>query len=325
MQKLVATRDAYGEALVSIGKDNEDIVVLDADLSSSTKTGMFAKAFPDRFFNAGIAESDMMGIAAGLAQSGKIAFASTFAVFATGRTFDQIRQSIAYPNSNVKIVATHAGLTVGPDGASHQALEDIALMRVLPNMAVIVPSDAGETADAIKVAASHHGPVYVRLGREPVPQVMPDGVHFELGKGTPLYPAISRDQIISQDQGAGFDVLMVACGVMVKACLEAAVALEKERVRCLVLNFASVKPLDDELLVAAAKMSKVVVAAEEHSIIGGLGSAVCECLADSHPIAVKRVGVKDVFGESGTAAELLRAYGLTAGDVVTEAKRALGL
>ncbi|MGI6643906.1 MAG: transketolase family protein [Bacillota bacterium] len=325
MEKLAATRDAYGEALRSLGEDNQDIVVLDADLSQSTKTSIFAKAFPDRFFNVGIAECDMMGIAAGLAHSGKVVFASTFAVFATGRVYDQIRQSIAYPNINVKIVASHAGVTVGADGASHQALEDIALMRVLPNMTVIVPSDARETRDAVRLAASWPGPVYVRLGRESVPIVMPDGIHFEIGKGTPLYPAISRDRLLTKDQGQRFDVLMVACGVMVKACLEAAAGLEKEGLNCLVLDFASIKPLDEELLLACAKMSKVVVTAEEHSIIGGLGSAVCECLADAHPSVVRRVGVRDVFGQSGTAAELLRAYGLMAEDVATAAKRALGL
>ncbi len=322
MPKLMATRDAYGEALVSIGRENPDVVVLDCDLSSSTKTGMFAKEFPDRFFNVGIAESNMMGIAAGLARSGKIVFASSFAVFATGRVYDQIRQSIAYPKANVKIVATHAGLTVGPDGASHQALEDIALMRVLPNMTVIVPSDAKETMEAVEASVRLDGPVYLRLGREAVPEVMPAGVHFEVGKAAPVFPDVSRTDIL-EGKGGSFDVLFACCGIMVKAGVEAANMLEKSGVRCLAANFASVKPLDAEFLVSAAKASRVVIAAEEHSIIGGFGSAVCECLGDSYPTVVKRVGVKDVFGESGPASELLQAYGLTAEDLVQEAKNAL--
>ncbi len=322
MPKLMATRDAYGEALVSIGRENPDVVVLDCDLSSSTKTGMFAKEFPDRFFNVGIAESNMMGIAAGLARSGKTVFASSFAVFAAGRAYDQIRQSIAYPKANVKIVATHAGLTVGPDGASHQALEDIALMRVLPNMSVIVPSDARQTMDAVKASVGTEGPVYLRLGREAVPEVMPPDARFELGKAIPVHPRISRSDILGGN-GRAFDVLFACCGIMVKAGVEAANILEDSGIRCLVADFASVKPLDSELLVAAAKASRVVVAAEEHSIIGGFGSAVCECLGGTYPTLVKRVGVKDVFGESGKAGELLRAYGLTSEDLVLEAKKAL--
>ncbi len=325
MGKLVGTRDAYGKALVEVGKENPRVVVLDADLSSSTKTRAFAEAFPERFFNAGIAEANMIGMAAGLAQSGKVVFASSFAVFATGRAYDQIRQSVAYPKFDVKIAATHAGLTVGPDGATHQALEDIALMRVMPNMSVVVPCDAQETAEAVRAASLLDGPVYLRLGREPVPAVMgPDQV-FKFGRGVPIYPKLEREQVIGRNHVGPFDALLVACGAMVEACLEAAHVLGRQGIRCLVLNFASVKPLDKDLLVAAASMSKAVITAEEHSVIGGLGSAVCECLSESHPAVVRRIGVRDEFGQSGTARELLETYGLTASKLVVETKDVLGI
>ncbi len=315
---MIAPREAYGETLVELGKENPNVVALDADLSGSTKTDKFRKAFPERFFNMGIAESNMMAVAAGLAQSGKIPFASTFAVFASGRTYDQIRQSIAYPRFNVKIVATHGGLTVGPDGGSHQMLEDIALMRVLPNMTVIVPADVAETRSAIRAVASYNGPVYVRLGREAVPDVCPEDVKFEIGKASVLWPAAA-----DRSCGPRYDVSFIACGVMVKACLDAAKELEADGLKCAVANFSSVKPLDEELLVALAGRSKAIVTAEEHSVLGGLGGAVCEILSERHPMPVRRVGVMDSFGESGPADALLEAYGLTAKDVAEAARKAL--
>ena len=323
---MIATRDAYGEALVDLCKENQNVVVLDADLSASTKTEKFKKAFPDRFFNVGIAEANLMGIAAGLALSGKTVFASTFAVFATGRAYDQIRQSIAYTKANVKVVASHAGLTVGPDGGSHQALEDIALMRAIPGMTVLVPCDGNETKDAVEAAAAYDGPVYIRLGREPVPFVLPEGTRFEIGKGIVLSPGVTREDLLSKVSDEPlFDVAFIACGVMVKAALEASEALSREGLKCLAADFASIKPLDEELLHAIARHSKAIVTAEEHNVIGGLGSAVCESVCSLHPVPVKRVGVKDVFGQSGEAPELLRAYGLTAGDLVSAAKEALKL
>ncbi|QUL97954.1 MAG: transketolase family protein [Candidatus Fermentithermobacillus carboniphilus] len=330
MVAMIATRDAYGEILVELGRENPNIVVLDADLSSSTKTEKFAKAFPERFFNVGIAEANMMGIAAGLARSGKIPFVSTFAVFATGRAYDQIRQSIAYPRFNVKIVASHGGLSVGPDGASHQALEDVALMRAIPGMVVIVPCDAHETKEAIKAALRHDGPVYVRLGREKVPSVLPDDATFEIGKGLILWPDKRREDLISsvsrgepKESAHLFDVAFVASGIMVKPALDAARILGQEGKTCLVADFASIKPLDEELLVAIAKNSRLVVTCEEHSIIGGLGSAVCETLAENYPRPVLRVGVRDEFGQSGSAQELLDAYGLTAEGIVETARKGL--
>jgi transketolase len=321
---MKALRDAYGEVLVELGKENADIVVLDADLSSSTKTAVFGKAFPDRFFNVGIAEANMMGIAAGLARAGKIPFVSTFAVFATGRAYDQIRQSIAYTGFDVKIVATHGGLTVGADGASHQSLEDIALMRVLPGMTVIVPSDAEETKQAVRAAIHRPGPVYIRLGREAVPDIYPPGSRFEIGKGNVLVPGVSREDLIAADAGSPkFDVSFIACGVMVKECLDAASMLEAEGLSPAVAGFASVKPFDADLCLALARRSRLVVAAEEHNVLGGLGGAVCECLAGGYPARVLRVGVEDRFGESGSARELLAAYGLTAPSIAERVKAAL--
>lgn len=319
----VATREAYGDVLVELGRENPSIVVLDADLSGSTKTAKFARAFPDRFFNVGIAEADMMGIAAGLAQSGKIPFVSTFAVFATGRTYDQIRQSIAYPRFGVKIVATHGGLTVGPDGASHQALEDIALMRVLPNMTVIVPCDATQTRQAVRAAASHNGPVYIRLGREAVSSVTPEGVDFEIGKGSVLWPSGQSESARLDRNRSDFDVALIGCGIMVEACLQAARSLEDNGVSCVVADFASVKPLDEELLLAIARRSRVIVTAEEHSVIGGLGGAVCEYLAGVHPVPVCRLGVNDSFGESGSASDLLKLHNLTSEGLIALATKAL--
>ncbi len=292
-----ATRDAYGEALVALGRTNPDVVVLDADLSKSTKTALFAAEFPERFFNAGIAEQDMMGIAAGLAASGKIPFPSTFAVFAAGRAYDQIRNSICYPNLNVKIGASHAGLTVGEDGASHQMLEDIALMRVLPNMTVVVPADATEAAKAVPALAARPGPAYLRLGRPAVPVLFDDDYPFEVGRA-----ALLRE---------GRDVAILACGVMVASALQAAEELAAAGIEAAVLNVSTIKPIDQEAVTWAARTFGALVTAEEHSVIGGLGSAVAEVVAETVPVPVVRVGVRDVFGQSGKPAELLAHYGLT--------------
>ena len=302
-----ATREAYGEALKEIGGKNEQIVVLDADLSKSTKTNVFAKAYPQRFFNVGIAEQNLVGTAAGLAASGKIPFVSTFAMFAAGRAFEQIRNSVCYPKLNVKVAATHAGLTVGEDGASHQAIEDVSLMRSLPNMTVLVPADEEETRQAIAWASEYQGPVYIRLGRMSVDNVSPEGYVFAPAKAAVLTE--------------GNDVTLIANGVMVTAALEAAKTLAAEGIQARVINMASVKPLDAAAVVSAAKETGAIVTCEEHSIIGGLGSAVAEVLAEEAPAPLERVGVKDTFGESGKPKELLAKYGLTADDVAAAARR----
>lgn len=302
-----ATREAYGEALKEIGGKNEQIVVLDADLSKSTKTNVFAKAYPQRFFNVGIAEQNLVGTAAGLAASGKIPFVSTFAMFAAGRAFEQIRNSVCYPKLNVKVAATHAGLTVGEDGASHQAIEDVSLMRSLPNMTVLVPADEEETRQAIAWASEYQGPVYIRLGRMSVDNVSPEGYVF----------APAKAAILTE----GNDVTLIANGVMVTAALEAAKTLAAEGIQARVINMASVKPLDAAAVVSAAKETGAIVTCEEHSIIGGLGSAVAEVLAEQAPAPMERVGVKDTFGESGKPKELLAKYGLTADDVAAAARR----
>ena len=302
-----ATREAYGEALKEIGGKNEQIVVLDADLSKSTKTNVFAKAYPQRFFNVGIAEQNLVGTAAGLAASGKIPFVSTFAMFAAGRAFEQIRNSVCYPKLNVKVAATHAGLTVGEDGASHQAIEDVSLMRSLPNMTVLVPADEEETRQAIAWAAAYQGPVYIRLGRMSVDNVSPEGYVFAPAKAAVLTE--------------GNDVALIANGVMVMAALEAAKTLAAEGIQARVINMASVKPLDAAAVVSAAKETGAIVTCEEHSVIGGLGSAVAEVLAEEAPAPMERVGVKDTFGESGKPKELLAKYGLTAADVAEAARR----
>lgn len=304
MAKKVATREAYGKALVEMGKSNQNIVVLDADLSKSTKTAEFAKVYPERFFNVGIAEQNLMGTAAGLAASGKIPFVSTFAMFATGRAFEQIRNTIAYPKLNVKIAATHAGITVGEDGASHQAIEDISLMRSIPNMTVIVPADAGEAEAAVKAAAELDGPVYLRLGRSGVPLITKkEGDSFQIGKG-----------ILLKD---GSDVVLVGTGIMVDACLQAAETLKEAGVSAAVLDIHTIKPLDRDLLVSLAQKTGAVVTAEEHSIIGGLGSAVAEVLGENCPVPMKRVGIKDEFGQSGAPGELLEKYSLTPAEIVS--------
>jgi len=300
--QAIATRDAYGEALVELGKRNEKVVVLDADLSGSTKTAKFAKAFSERFFNMGISEQDMMGTSGGLSLAGKIPFASTFAVFASGRAWDQIRQTICYSHLNVKIVASHAGITVGEDGASHQALEDVALMRALPGIVVIVPSDGFETKQVIDAVAEYEGPVYVRLGRAKVPSVMPEDYKFQIGKAHKFH--------------IGRDVNIIADGIMVSAALQAKEMLSKKGIDAGVINMPVIKPLDNDILIEAAKASKFIVTAEEHSIIGGLGGAVSEFLSENHPVKIKKIGTKDTFGGSGKPDELLKLFGLTAEDIV---------
>ncbi|HLO26536.1 MAG TPA: transketolase family protein [Geobacteraceae bacterium] len=302
MSPMIATRDAYGETLAELGAENVDIVALDADLSGSTKTGVFAKKFPERFFNMGIAEANMVGTAAGLAAVGKIPFVSTFAIFAVGRAWEQVRQSVAYPKANVKIVATHGGVTVGEDGGSHQSVEDIAIMRAVPNMTVIVPADGIETKGAIRAAAAYKGPVYIRLGRNKVPTIFPPDHRFEIGKGCELRP--------------GKDLTFVTTGLMTAPAIAAAEILEKEGIAARVVHIATIKPLDQEIILKAATETGAIVTAEEHSVIGGLGGAVAEFLAENHPVPVKRVGVHDRFGTSGKAEELLKYFGLTAEDLV---------
>ncbi len=303
----LATREAYGKALVELGKENNNVVVLDADLSKSTKTADFAKAYPERFFNMGIAEADLVATAAGLSTCGKIPFASTFAMFAAGRAFEQIRNSVCYPELNVKIAATHAGLTVGEDGASHQAIEDLSLMRSIPNMTVLCPSDDVETAACIKAAAEYIGPVYIRLGRLAVPTINNEGTYkFEIGKSIKL-----RD---------GKDVTIFATGIMVSEALKAADALSKEGIDAEVINIHTIKPIDEDGIVDSVKKTGAAVTCEEHNVIGGLGSAVCEVLSENFPAPVKRVGVMDTFGESGKPAELLKEYGLLAENIVSAVK-----
>ncbi len=300
--KKMATRDAYGEALLELGRTREDVVVLDADLSGSTKTKKFGKEFPKRFFNIGVSEQDLIGTASGLSLTGKLPFASTFAVFETGRAWEQIRQTVCYSRLNVKLVATHSGITVGEDGASHQAVEDVALMRVLPNMTVIVPADGNETRQVIHAVAAYNGPVYVRLGRSKIPQVMPEGYSFKIGKAYTFH--------------LGKDATIIAMGIMVSAALDAAEILKRDGLDVGVINMSTVKPLDTESVLKAAEKSKLIVTAEEHSIIGGLGSAVSEFLSEHHPARVVRIGIKDDFGCSGTSPELLNLYGLTPENIV---------
>jgi transketolase len=301
----IATRQAYGEALAELGEEMKDIVVLDADLSGSTKTAIFGKKFPDRLFNMGIAEQDMMATAAGLATCGKIPFASTFAIFATGRAYEQVRNSICYPNLNVKIAATHAGVTVGEDGASHQSVEDIALMRAIPNMTVICPADAVEAKLAVKAAAKHKGPVYIRLGRQDIETIFDENYKYELGKGVILKE--------------GKDVAIIATGVMVHEALKAAEQLKDQGINAMVVNIHTIKPIDKEIILKAAECGAVVTA-EEHSVIGGLGSAVAEVLAQNKPTKMKMVGINDEFGQSGKPDELLKHYHLTAEDITAAAK-----
>jgi transketolase len=304
-----STRVEYGKTLAQLGAENPHIVVLDADLSGSTQTHHFAKVFQDRFFNVGIAEQDLMGTAAGLALGGKIPFASTFAMFATGRAWEQIRQTIAYGNLNVKIVASHGGVTVGEDGGSHQALEDLALMRILPNMVVLVPADGPETRAMTRWAAGYQGPVYIRTGRMAVPLIYDNSYTFELGRGTLL-----RE---------GRDVTLMGIGIMVQACLDAAALLAKEGLAARVVNLSCLKPLDWELVVESARRTGAVVTAEEHMVTGGLGSAVSEVLAEHCPTPLKRIGLRDTFGISGKPKDLLAHYGLTPEDIKQAALKVL--
>jgi len=296
-----ATRDAYGEALVELGHLHNDIVVLDADLSSSTKTSGFAKTFPDRFFNAGIAEQNMIGMAAGLAAAGKTVFASSFAIFAAGRAFEQVRNSLAYANLNVKVCATHAGLTVGEDGGSHQAVEDIALMRAVPNMCVVVPADGPSTKAALFKLYERQGPTYLRLGRPAVPKIYNDKTDIVIGKGIELR--------------TGKDAAIIACGIMVQKSLQAARLLAEEGIEVTVVDMHTVKPIDKELIIRLAKDTGAILTAEEHSIIGGLGSAVAETAAADFPVLVERLGINDIFGQSATPDQLLEHYGLTVQDI----------
>ena len=307
---MAATRDAYGKALVELGKSNRDVVVLDADLSSSTRTSMFAKAYPDRFFNVGIAEQNCIGIAAGLANIGKVVFASSFAMFITGRAWDQTRNSIAYPRLNVKIAATHAGITVGEDGATHQALEDIAIMRVIPNFQVIVPADAVEASLVIKAVASIPGPFYIRMSRASTPVVYENiECKFEPGKSQVLVD--------------GSDVTIAACGIMVEMAIRAAEKLSKEGISAAVINVSSIKPIDHDTLSKYAKKTGAFVTAEEHSILGGLGSAVAESLVQTCPVPIEMLGVNGVFGESGKPEALLEKHQLTVDGIIQKVKRVI--
>ena len=312
MADKIATREAYGNALAELGSVYENVVVLDADLAAATKTGVFKKKFPERFFDCGIAENNMFGVAAGLSTTGKIPFASTFAMFAAGRSFEQIRNSIGYPHLNVKIGATHAGITVGEDGATHQCNEDIALMRTIPGMVVINPSDAVEARCAVEAAIKHEGPVYMRFGRLAVSVIndKPD-YKFEIGKGITLVD--------------GSDITIVATGIMVEQALLASEMLASEGISAGVVNIHTIKPLDTQLLIALAQQTGAMVVTEEHSVIGGLGSAVCEALAGVCPIPVVRHGVEDVYGKSAPAKELLEYYKLNAAGIVEKVKQALAM
>ena len=305
--KKIATRESYGNALVELGAEHDNLIVLDADLAAATKTGVFKKAYPDRHIDCGIAECNMMGIAAGLSTTGIVPFASTFAMFAAGRAFEQVRNSIGYPHLNVKIGATHAGISVGEDGATHQCNEDIALMRTIPGMVILNPADDVEAKVCVKAAYEYNGPVYLRFGRLAVPVIndRPD-YKFELGKGVVL-----RE---------GKDVTIVATGLCVSSALEAAEKLAADGIDAKIINIHTIKPLDEELIVAAAKETGKVVTVEEHSVIGGLGSAVCDALAEKCPVPVKKIGVQDVFGESGPAAALLAKYKLDGEGVYEQVK-----
>ncbi len=309
MAERIATRASYGKALVELGAENPDIVVLDADLSGSTQTKKFADVYPDRFFNAGIAEANMMGMAAGLAVSGKTVFASSFAMFASGRAYEIIRNSIAYTGANVKICATHAGVTVGEDGASHQCVEDLSLMRTIPGMTVINPADDVSARALIKAAAAYKGPVYIRLGRAAVPVIYEEGKTFEIGKALRI-----RE---------GKDAAILATGILVDQALQAAEMLAAEGIECRVVDVHTIKPLDREEVIAAAKDCGCIVTAEEHSVIGGLGSAVAETVCKEAPCRMAMVGVQDVFGQSGKPGELMEQYGLTAADIAAAVKKLL--
>lgn len=303
--KTVATRESYGKALAELGALRDDVIVLDADLSGSTKTGVFAKQFPERFFNMGVAEANMIGTAAGLAHTGLTVFASSFAMFAVGKAYEQVRQEVALPNVSVKICASHAGVTTGEDGASHQMLEDLAIMRVLPNMRVIVPADGNEAEQAVRAVAETPGPFYVRLSRMKTPLFLPEGYRFEIGKA-----AVLRE---------GSDVTLIGTGVTTHQCALAADALKEQGIAARVLNMATIKPLDEAAVVAAAEETGAIVTVEEHQRVGGLGGAVCEVLAETRPCPVTRIGMRDRFGESGPGGELLEHFGLTAPSIAAAA------
>lgn len=309
--KKVATRAAYGEALVGLGKERDDFLVLDADLAAATQTGMFKKAFPERFYDCGIAEANMMSIAAGIAATGKKVICSSFAMFAAGRAFEQVRNSIGYPHLNVIIGATHAGISVGEDGATHQCCEDIALMRTIPGMTVINPADATEAKKAVRAALELDGPVYMRFGRLAVPVIFGDDYNFEVGKGVQL-----KD---------GNDVTVIATGLMVNEALEAYELLKKDGINARIINMHTIKPLDKEIIFKAAKETGAIVTAEEHSVIGGLGSAVSETVYEEYPVPVVKLGVYDTFGHSGPAVKLLDEFGLRAVNIAEKAKKAIEL
>lgn len=312
LDKKIATRQSYGEALEKLGEENKDVVVLDADLSGATKTSIFAKKFPDRFFNIGIAEQDMMGTAVGLSTFGKIPYASTFAVFVAGRAYDQVRNSIAHTNANVKICATHAGITVGEDGATHQMLEDLGMMRALPNMTVISPADDIQTKWVIKEISKLNGPVYVRLSRLETPVIYDEkfvkenNIKFEIGKAVQI--------------GDGTDASIIATGITVSEALKAQEKLKAEGIDVRVIDLHTIKPIDKELIIKCAKETKKIITVEDHSIVGGLGSAVCEVLAENYPAKVIRMGIKDQFGESGKAEELIKKYKIDCDAIIEEAR-----
>ena len=308
--KKMATRDGYGKGLVALGAAHDDVVVLDADLAGSTKTGMFAKVYPERHFNCGIAEGNMMSVAAGLAASGFVPFASSFAMFASGRAFEQIRNSIGYPALNVKIGASHGGMSVGEDGASHQCCEDFALMRSIPGMVVICPADGVEAEAATKAAYAHQGPVYLRMGRLAVPVFHEEGFEFQIGKGE-----VMRD---------GDDIAIIANGLMVYEAIQAGEKLAEKGINARIINMSTIKPLDEELVLKAAKECGKIITCEEHSVIGGLGEAVCSFLSETYPTPVKRIGVNDEFGFSGPAAEVLKAFGLCCDHIVEVAEEFCG-
>ncbi|MDD5006210.1 MAG: transketolase family protein [Candidatus Omnitrophica bacterium] len=308
MAEALYQREVYGKTLVELGKDHQNIIVLDADLSSSTKTKLFGKAYPERFFNFGVAEQNMMATAAGLASCGKVVFASTFAMFATGRAWDQLRNSVCYNNFNVKLVATHAGVSVGEDGASHQAIEDIALMRSIPNMKIIVPCDGPETKDAVIAALNTPGPFYIRLSRAKVPTIE-EKKPFKLGKSC----------VIKE----GNDVSIFACGIMVEQAIKAEEILKKEGISARVINMHTLRPLDEEMIIKCVKETKGLVVCEEHTVVGGLASAIDEVVCENIPTKVIRVGIRNRFGQSGSPAELLKEYNLTGSDIVIAAKKVL--
>lgn len=306
-----ATREGYGAALVKLGEKYDNLIVMDADLAAATKTGMFKKAFPDKFYDVGIAESNMIGIAAGLAATGHIVFASSFAMFAAGRAFEQVRNSIGYTHLNVKIGATHAGISVGEDGASHQCCEDIALMRTIPGMVILNPADDVEAEKAVFAAAEYEGPVYLRFGRLAVPRIFDEDYDFQIGKGVELTE--------------GNDVAIIATGLMVNEALMAAEELKKEGINARVINMATIKPLDKDIVIKVAKETGAIVTAEEHNVIGGLGGAVSEVICENYPVPVVKLGVEDTFGRSGPAVELLHLYGLDAEHIVAKAKQAIAM